>query len=463
MQSTVTSLPPGSQGLPLIGETLRFLFDPGFLGRRYDAHGAIFKTHIFFRPTVIMSGVEANRFLLSTGMEHFSWKEGWPITFKTLLGESLFVQDGDEHRQKRKLLMPAFHREALKQYLTTMETITQRYLARWEHEAEFAWFDENKKLTFEIASVLLTGGTEGDDAQTAELSRLFTDLTNGLIALPVNIPGTPYGKALRARNALLRFIEARVRERQQTPGMDALSLLVLARDEDGNALELRELVAQALLLLFAGHETTTSMITSFCMCLAQHPEVMAKARAEQAQFATDAPISYEDIRQMTYLEQVLKEVERMYAPVPGGFRGVVKPFEFNGYHVPKGWQVLYTIPTAHNDPKIYGEPDRFDPERFAPDRAEDKPFSLVGFGAGPRVCLGYAFAQMEMKVIAALLLRRWQWELLPEQRLDYVMFPTLRPRDGLRVRFTALGKIHNLIGRCKDLQTIIRIPYSLVL
>jgi cytochrome P450 len=347
------------------------------------------------------------------------------------------LQDGDEHRQKRKLLMPAFHREALRNYLTTMETLTARYLERWERLGEFKWFDENKRLTFEIACTLLTGNTMDDDAQTAQLSQHFTDLTNGLTSLPLNLPGMPYAKALKARDALLAYIEGRVRERMANPGTDALSLLVLARDENGDGLSMQELVVQALLLLFAGHETTTSMLTSFCMCLAQQPEVWAKARAEQEALAIEDALTVDHLKQMPYLEQVLKEVERLYAPVPGGFRGVVEPFDFNGYHVPKGWRVLYTIPSAHNDASIYANPERFDPERFAPERdGEYKPFSLVGFGGGPRVCIGYAFAQMEMKIIASHLLRHYTWELVPDQNLEYIMFPTLRPTDGLRVRFS---------------------------
>ncbi|HUN09925.1 MAG TPA: cytochrome P450 [Aggregatilineales bacterium] len=431
-------LPPGSFGLPFVGETLQFLFDPGYLARRIEKEGPIIRTHILGRPCVMMNGPEANRFVLSTGMKHFSWGEGWPVTFREILGRSLFLQDGEEHRRNRKLIMPAFHREALRNYLSSMEQLALRYLDKWVVKGEFAWFEENKQLTFEIASELLMGSKPGDDV--ARLSRLFTELTLGLTSAPVNLPFMTYGKALRARDALLKHIEVAIHERQQNPGTDALSLLVMSRDEQGDALSMTELKAQALLLLFAGHETTTSMLTSFCMSMAQNPEVWAKARAEQESVDIEGPLTLDAIKQMTYLEQVLKEVERLYAPVPGGFRGVVEPFDFNGYHIPKGWMVLYGIPAAHQDPAIYPEPSRFDPDRFSPERAEDAkmPFSLVGFGGGPRICVGYAFAQLELKIIASYLLRQYTWELLPGQSLDYVLFPTLRPKDGLKVRFRRL-------------------------
>jgi cytochrome P450 len=140
---------------------------------------------------------------------------------------------------------------------------------------------------------------------------------------------------------------------------------------------------------------------------------------------------------MQYLDQILSEIERVHPPVGGGFRGVVKPFEFNGFQVPAGWIVMYSIPATQQLASIYPEPKRFDPDRFSPERQEhkQKPFSLIGFGGGPRICLGIAFAKLEMKIIAALLLRGYQWEFLPQQSLDPVRFPMRRPKDGLRVRF----------------------------
>lgn len=430
-------LPPGNFGLPLIGETISFLRDRDFAEKRLKKYGPIFKTKILGRPTVIMVGPEANRFILSSDMHRFTWRDGWPDTFKELLGESLFLQEGEEHRRNRKLLMPAFHGPALVNYLTIMEEITLCYLEKWENLGSFTWFGELKQLTFEIASTLLMGSKPGE--MTARLSQWFTELTAGLFALPLRWSWTTYGKALRARDRMLAHIEQVVRHRQREPARDALGLLVQSRDEKGNGLSMEEIKVQALLMLFAGHETTTSMLTSFCMALAQHPEVKGRVRAEQQELS--GPLTMEKLKQMTYLEQVLREVERLYPPVAGGFRSVAEPFEFNGYYVPKGWMALYRILAAHKDSRIFTEPERFDPDRFSPQRAEDKKqeFSMVGFGGGPRICLGIAFAQMEMKIVAAHLLRGYEWELLPQQNLTMDAVPTLHPRDGLRVQFRKLS------------------------
>jgi cytochrome P450 len=371
-------------------------------------------------------------------MDYFSWRDGWPANFKRLLGNALFVQEGEEHRRNRKLLMPAFHGAALAGYLETMQRLIRQYAQQWADQGELVWFDEMKQLTFDIASTLLLGSQTGD--QTAQLSQWFGDLTHGLFAPPLNWPGLPLHRALRARARLLQHLETVVRDRQAHPTHDALGLLVQSQDEDGNRLSLAEIKDQALLMLFAGHETTTSMLTSLMMVLAQRPDILQRARQEQAACQGNGDlITLEQLRQMPYLEQVIKEVERYYPPIGGGFRGVVKTFEFKGYRVPQGWKALYRIASTHRDPLCFDDPDRFDPDRFSPERAEHKryDYSLVGFGGGPRICLGLAFAQLEIKLAAAHLLRHYRWELLPGQDLSLKNIPTVRPRSGLKVVFRA--------------------------
>jgi len=431
-------LPPGTTGLPLIGESLEFLSNPAFISKRYESYGPIFKSHIIGRPTVFMVGPEAVEFILSSHMDHFSWRDGWPDAFKTLLGESLFVQEGEEHRRNRRLIMPALHGPALASYFTTMETIALQYFKKWEQQREFVWFEQYKQLTFDIASQLLLGTSAGPEVE--RLSQLFTTLTNGLFSLsPVPFPWTALGRAVEARNQIFEHLEAVIQERQKIPIQDALSLLIQARDEEGNSLSLKELQAQAMLMLFAGHETTTAMLTWLCLEMGRHPEVLERARAEQEDLTAKGPLSLEQMGQMPYLDQIMCEVERLHPPVAGGFRGVIKPFDFNGFHVPAGWLAQYSILTTHRLSTVYPEPECFDPDRWNADQQPKRqPFSLIGFGGGPRVCVGIAFAKLEMKIIMSHLLRSYRWNLLPGQSLEPVIIPTRRPKDGLKVRFQAL-------------------------
>ncbi|GFZ92546.1 putative cytochrome P450 [Okeania sp. KiyG1] len=428
-------LPPGSFGLPIIGETLSFLNDPDFVEKRQEKYGLIFKTHILGRPTVGMVGPEANRFILSSHMHHFSWRDEMPAHWRELWGESLSFQEEEKNKRNRRLLKPAFHGKALEGYLETMECITQSYLTKWEAMGTFTWFGEMKQLTFEIASVLLLGSEPG--AMKTRLSQWYSELSAGDLTIPLGLPWTPYGRALQARDRLLAHIEGVVRDRQQHPTKDALSILVQTRDEEGNSLSMEEIKPNALQILFAGHETTTSMLTSLVMSLAQHPTVWKQAQNEQDTLATEGPLNLEQLRRMPYLEQVLKEVERLYPPVAVEFRGVIESFKFNGYQVPKGWQVFFSIKATHKDRRCYSDIEQFDPDRFSPERAEHKKydFSLVGFGGGPRSCLGQAFAQMEMKIVVAHLLRNYTWELLPHQNLTMKHIPILHPRSGLKVQF----------------------------
>lgn len=415
-------LPPGKKGLPILGETLDLIFDPDFVKKRYEQYGPIFSSRMLGRSAVFLVGPEAAEFVLSSGMEHFNWRDGWPPTFKLLLGRSLFLQEGEEHRRNRRLMMPAFHGQALARYVDRMEAITQTYLNRWEQLGEFTWFEELKQLTFDIASQIFLGSSPG--AETQRLSKLFETLTGGLFGVKL-LP------AIRARDRILDHLTRVIQERRQNPTDDALSLLIQAEDEDGNRLSQEEIRAQAMLLLFAGHETTTAMLAWVCLELARHPEVLQRARAEQQ--ALPESLSPEHFGKMPYLDQILSETERLHPPIAGGFRSVVKPFEFKGYHVPAGWLAQYSILQTHHLESVYPNPERFDPDRFRPG-TKQQPFSLIGFGGGARICIGIAFAKLEMKLVLAHLLRHYQWELLP-QNLDPIVVPTRRPKDGLKVRF----------------------------
>jgi cytochrome P450 len=426
------ALPPGSLGLPLIGDTLNFLQDSQFAKKRYQQYGPIFKTSIFGQPTVFMRGQEANLFILSNDNQYFVVTS--PASTRALLGPlSLSLQTGANHINRRKLLFQAFAPRALVGYIGAMEDITQRYLEKWEKRETMTWYPELRKYTFDVAGKLLVGLDNG--SETA-LGHNFETLAKGLFSIPWDLPWTKFGKAKKGRKLLLAELEKIIRDRQLgTPsGKDALSLLISARDEEGNSLSLDEVKDQVLLLLFAGHETLTSALTSFCLLLAQNPDVMASLRAEQQQFPATEPLTLEQLKQMTYLEQVLREVLRLIPPVIGLFRKVINACEFGGYEIPKGWTVACGINQTHHDSQLYPEPERFDPDRFSLERS-GKPFSYVPFGGGLRECLGKEFARLEMKLFAAKIIREFEWELLPDQDLNLIAIPAQRPRDGLRVKF----------------------------
>lgn len=426
-------LPPGNFGLPLIGETIEFLRDSDFMEKRQKKYGSMFKTRIFGANSIAIVGAEANRFIL-TNNQYFAIS--WPKSTKILLGpNSLALQEGSQHQSRRKLLSYAFQPKALAGYLPGMEKITQEYLQKWENIGSLTWYPELRNYTFDIASTLLIGTETGSHTS---LSKLFKDWCDGLFTIPIPLPWTKFGRALHCRKEILSEVEKIIlhRQKQQELGQDALSLMLQARDEEGKGFSLEELKDQVLLLLFAGHETLNSALGTFCLSLAKYPEIREKLREEIRQVVGNNSLTLEHLKQMTYLEMVIKESLRLVPPVGGGFRKVVKSCEYNGYYIPEGWIVLYQIGRTHADNTVYSQPEKFDPERFSPERSEDKqPFSYLPFGGGMRECLGKAFAQLVMKVFAVHLVRYHSWELLPEQNLELVTVPTPHPKDGLKVNF----------------------------
>ncbi|QDZ39351.1 cytochrome P450 [Euhalothece natronophila Z-M001] len=433
--STSSVVPPGQFGLPFIGETLAFLRDKDFAKKRYEKYGSIFKTSLFGQPTIVVKGATANQFVISNEDRYFI--SAWPKSTRTLLGSlSLVIQTGHEHLQRRKLLAKAFRPRALSSYIETIEGITQQYLKSWEEQKTLTWYPEIRNYTFDIACQLFVGLEKG--SQT-ELGHLFETLVQGLFTIPLSLPWTKFGRALEGRNKLLAELEKiiQTRQQQQDWGNDALGILMQAEDDEGNKLSIEELKDQIITLLFAGHETLTSSLTSFCLLMRQHPDIFKKAKAEQEQLLGNEKITLENLQQLTYLDQVLKEVLRFVPPVGGAFREVIADCEFQGYKFPKGWNVLYQINQTHQQETVYPEPNTYRPERFNPELENNpsKTYDYVPFGGGMRECIGKEFARLEMKILAVHLLRDYHWELLPNQDTDLIMIPAPRPKDGLKVKF----------------------------
>ncbi len=428
--------PPGSLGLPLIGETISFFNDRNFLDKRLKKYGSVFKTHIFGRPTIFMTGANANLFILTNENKYFSVT--WPGSTSILLGpNALPMQQGEIHSSRRKTLYQAFKPRALSNYISTMEIITNSYLEKWQKMATFTWYSQLRNYTFDVACKLFVGK---DNSSKTSFREDFETWCQGLFTLSINLPWTRFGKAWRARKILLQEIENIILERQQKENLeqDALGLLLQAKDEEGNSLSLEELKDQILTLLFAGHDTLTSSLTLFCLLVGQNREVFDRLKQEQNLFIDDQSLTLDNLKKMVYLEQVLKEVMRFIPPVAGAFREAIDNCEYKNYLIPKGWMVQYSIKNTHKDTEIYRSPEQFNPDRFNAENAEDKnkTFGYIPFGGGVRECIGKEFARLEMKIFVAMLVRNYRWELEAEQDLSLVVIPAPRPRDGLKVRFS---------------------------
>ena len=434
------SLPPGSYGLPIIGQTLAWQRDPlEFLRVRYRRYGRIFKSRVYGGREITMLGPEANRFILSSHRDHFEWGEAHEIFFnRTLFGENIFVLDGAAHDRQMQFILPAFHSNAVRGYFDVTYELACAYTQRWAQVGQITAFKELRKLTFEIAARLLLGADTSEQAEY--LSELCETLTRGVHAPRLgSIPWTRFARAQRAAENLREYFHTVLQQRRREPRQDVLGMLLAATDEKGDHLGDDEIISHIITLVMSAHDTSTSTMTWLLYELDRHPDIKARLRSELSNVTNGTTFCAEHISQLRYLDLVLKEVERMHPAVTGGPRKVVKAFDFDGYHVPVGSIVYYSIVFTHMMPEIFAEPERFDPDRFAPPRKEDErtPFSLIGFGGGPRSCIGRGFARMEMKIITAALLRGYEWGVRPDQNLHPRYTPTKRPGDGLRISIKA--------------------------
>ena len=186
-------------------------------------------------------------------------------------------------------------------------------------------------------------------------------------------------------------------------------------DEDGNKFTETQVINQAIGLLFAGHDTTSSLMNWLLFELGNSPTWRQRLRDECQQVMGDEPISMTNLRQLPNMTNAIKEGERLYPPAFAISRMATADIEYGGYLIPAGWYVCIFPMLTHLLPEIYKDPDLFDPDRFAPPREEDKkqPYSLIGFGGGVHSCIGVELAQMEMKIILSTLLQKYDWTVTP--------------------------------------------------
>lgn len=424
----MTALPPGRDGLPLLGETLDFAKNPfGFIEKRLAANGGrVFRSQVLGRKTAVIAGADAaGRFIDSSVV----MREGSmpPHVQELFGGRSLPLLDGDVHAARKLEVLKAFSREALASYLPQIEKITKDYFANWAKAGEIGWIDELKKLSIEIICAVIIGMPRGDEMD--QLRRDYIILLNGFAALPINLPGTRYRKALRARDRILDAMGRAVRQRRSAPSSDGLSRILAsgALSDEEAALELHHIVIAGFIIW--------AELAAIVRQLTLHPDVRERLTKEVQ--------SSESYSGMPYLMQVVNEVKRVCPIVPVVFGKTKEPMSLDNMTIPAGWMVFFALMPSHGTHGVYTNPERFDPDRFSPERAEDKrhEHAFVPQGAGPVTghrCPGFDLATFMMAVFTAVLLRGYTWELPPQNfDLDYSQTPP-EMTDGLRARVSAL-------------------------
>lgn len=340
---------------------------------------------------------------------------------------------GDQHRQQRQLVAPPFHRCAVRGYHKIMVDMVTTEIAEWKTGIGINIHEKVRALTLGIASAVLFSR---DPAEAYPIGRMLEDwvercFSMGVWTYPLPVPGTPYHGMLRQAERIEKALLAMIARRRAQPGArsDVFSLLMEARDNEGRAMTDTELVGQASILFIASFETTTSALTWSLFLLAQHPAVMHQLMDEIEAVLGDAPPDFDQLPQLPFLHWVIKESMRILPPVPYTVRVAQQQLKVGPFEVPQETRVIASHYLTHHLPDLYPEPERFRPERWR--NINPTQYEYLPFNAGPRICIGGAFATQVLKISLAMILQRFRFTVVPGTRINRVVAISMNPRHGL--------------------------------
>lgn len=424
-------------------QLVHWIADPlDFQDKYYQKYGDVFTMHLFGQdPAVIISNPQAIQ-------EIFNKKDKFDVGRANKLAEpilgknSLMLMDGKRHQRERKLLMPSFHGECLKRYAQQICQITEQVASQLPTGQTFIARTTMQKISLEVIIQIVFGLTKGERYQ--QLQPLLTEWLN-LTASPLRSSmlffrflqqdwgkWSPWGSVKQRQQKIHNLLQAEIEERRakgEQNGTDILSLMMATTDENGVPMSDAELRDELLSLLFAGHETTATSLAWAFYQIHQRADVREKLLQELDSVEKDAdPIS---ISKLPYLTAVCQETLRMYPVLPVIFPRIAKsPIEIAGYSFDAETTLMPSVYLVHYREDIYPEPYTFKPERFL--EREYSSAEYFPFGGGSRRCVGYALAQLEMKLVLATILSKYQLALAEEkppkiQRRGF----TLAPAGGI--------------------------------
>jgi cytochrome P450 len=376
-------------------------------------------------------------------------------------GEGLLTNEGDSWLRQRRLSAPAFHRERVSTSANIMTTYAQQMLAHWQDGETLDIHQEMMRLTLQIVVRALFNVEAEETAEISSALNLIMSNTTGIrILLPPIARYLPTPRMISFRRAVARMdntVYSIVAQHQANKGDsgDLLSMLIAARDEDGSRMSDRQLRDEVLTFLIAGHETTALALTWTWHLLAQHPEVEGKLHEELDRVLGGRLPEFADLPTLTYTERVIKESMRLYPPAWSLARTVISDFELRAYRIPAGANVVMSQWIMHRSPAYFPDPEKFDPDRWSPGKAQELPrFAYFPFGGGPRQCIGSSFAMMEATLLLATIAQRFRLQMVPKHPVIPVPSFTLRPKYGLRMTLESRSPMSHTTPNGRQAQII---------
>jgi cytochrome P450 len=443
--STNRPSPPGPRGRFLVGNLPEFGSDLlGFFEGCAREYGDIVSLRIGRWPALLLNHPDYFETVLLSNNRNFIKHTFFWRHVTEIFGRGLVTNEGAPWLRQRRLMQPAFHRERIAGYGRTMVDYTERMLAEWDAEAaaERDLHHDMMALTMGIATKTLFGA-DIPERQMEEIGAAFEDAVVEIanrFRRPVEIPrwlplpsNRRYASAVRTLDKLVYGTVEK--KRVEGGGEDLLTMLMEARDEDGSAMDLRQIRDEAVTIFLAGHETTAIALSWTFHLISRNPAVAEKLVQEVRSVLGDRTPQAADVQNLGYTANVIHESMRLYPPAYAFGREAIADCEIGGYAVPAGTTIFLSPWVAHRDPRWFDDPLAFRPERWDDDFARKLPrFAYLPFGGGPRVCIGNSFAMMEAVLILASVIRRYALRPLDGRAPRPFPSITLRPEGGMPMR-----------------------------
>ncbi|MFY0564357.1 cytochrome P450 [Archangium lansingense] len=431
-------------------ELLKAIRREGFLGwmmNTWRQHGDLLRVRMGSQSFVLVTHPDHVRHVNVTGREHYDKAESYDVLRELLLGEGIVTATGDAWRRQRKLMAPFFTPRGVEKFFPIFISDTQRLIEHWQSQHQGSgrpveMLDEMMQVT---AAVILHSVFSTDSGETLmriknSIETLVTHISS-LRTRPIQVPmwfPTPGNLRFhRAHKLVTAYIQELIARRRALPTEqwpdDLLTKLMTTKDEEtGTFMAEQLLVDNGLTMFAAGHETTARTLSFLWYALSQNPEVERRLHAELDAVLGDAPPTLNDLRKLPYTLQVVKEVLRLYPAAPMYARDAVADDELDGVRIPAGTMTLVFSYATHRHPDFWEEPERFDPDRWLPERESARhAHAYHPFAIGPRICLGNNFSLLETHVMAAMLARRFKLRMKPGHVPQIDMSGTLGSRNGL--------------------------------
>ncbi|MFC7495157.1 MULTISPECIES: cytochrome P450 [unclassified Nocardioides] len=421
------------RGLPLVGRVFEYAKDPvAFFRHQWETYGPVSPFAAVLDSAVVLLGPDACEQALRNVDKAFANEPAWGRIVGPFFNRGLMLLDFEEHHGHRRIMQEAFTRDRLTAYADRMHPAIAQGMAAWDTKPGFQAYPALKQLTLDIAADIFMGGAEHTSREEMDrVNKAFIACVQAAAGIVrADVPFTRWGRAFRGRKVLEDFLRGYLPAKRATRTDDIFSVLCHIETEDGERFSDDDVVNHMIFLMMAAHDTSTITTSTMLQYLGQHPEWQDRCREEALALGPEPSLA--ELEGLQAVDWVMKEALRLRAPVPILVRKTVKETVVQGYRIPADSNIMVGVQWSHLMADHWSNPMEFDPERFSPERREDKShrYAWEPFGGGVHKCIGLYFAGMEVKAILHRLLRNYRWTVDPGYvaPLDYHSLPF--PKDG---------------------------------